>query len=88
MKKYILISGALVALALPSAAMAAPVDPADGYIWNESALEHEQGSLVGEYTSQITHNGRWVQDQIADKGGRSAVVQSVLAQDGLGRLAK
>jgi hypothetical protein len=86
MKKYILISGALVALALPSAAIAAPVDPADGYIWNESALE--QGNLVGEYTSQITHNGRWVQDQIADKGGRSAVVQSVLAQDGLGRLAK
>jgi hypothetical protein len=88
MKKYILISGALVALALPSAAIAAPVDPADGYIWNESALEQEQGNLVGEYTSQITHNGRWVQDQIADKGGRSAVVQSVLAQDGLGRLAK
>jgi hypothetical protein len=68
--------------------MATPVDPADGYIWNQSALEQKQGNLVGEYTSQITHNGRWVQDQIADKGGRSAVVQGVLAQDGLGRLAK
>ena len=88
MKKYFIVTGALVALAVPSVAAAAPVDPADGYIWNESALAHEQGNLVGEYTSQITHNGRWVQDQIADKGGRSAVVQSVLALDGLGRLAK
>ncbi len=88
MKKYFIVTGALAALVVPSAAMAAPVDPADGYIWNESALSQEQGNLVGEYTSQITHNGRWVQDQIADKGGRSAVVQSVLVLDGLGRLAK
>ena len=89
MKKYFIVTGALVALAVPSVAAAAPVDPAtDGYQWNESALAHEQGNLVGEYTSQITHNGRWVQDQIAEKGGRSAVVQGVLALDGLGRLAK
>ena len=66
--------------------MATPVDTADGWLWNDNAKS--QGNLVGEYTSQITHNGRWVQDQIADKGGRSAVVQGVLAQDGLGRLAK
>ena len=68
--------------------MATPVDTADGYIWNEPAKAQEQGNLVGEYISQITHNGGWVQDQIADKGGRSAVVQGVLAQDALGRLAK
>jgi hypothetical protein len=65
--------------------MANPVDTADGYVWNTSAQATTQGNLVGEYTSQITHNGRWVQDQIAEKGGRSAVVQSVLAQDGLRR---
>ena len=88
MRRLIITAASLAALAVPTAAMATPVDTADGYIWNESALAQKQGNLVGEYTSQITHNGRWVQDQIADKGGRSAVVQSVLAQDGLGRLAK
>ncbi len=66
--------------------MATPIDPADGYVWNENAKS--EGNLVGEYTSRITHNGPWVQEQIAEKGGRSVVVQSVLAQDGLGRLAK
>jgi hypothetical protein len=85
MRKLITAGMAVAMLAIPTAAMAAPVDTADGYIWNESAKATTQGNLVGEYTSQITHNGRWVQDQIADKGGRSAVVQSVLAQDGLGR---
>ena len=87
MRKYFIVTGALVALAVPSIAAAAPV-AGRRYIWNAPAQAQEQGNLVGEYTSQITHNGRWVQDQIADKGGRSAVVQSVLAQDGLGRLAK
>ena len=49
----------LAALAVPTAAMAAPVDTADGYIWNEPAKAQEQGNLVGEYISQITHNGGW-----------------------------
>ena len=79
----------LAALAVPTAAMATPVDTADGYIWNEpaKAQEQEQGNLVGEYASQITHNGGWVQDQIADKGPQRGR-PGVLAQDGLGRLAK
>lgn len=88
MRKLIILAISVMALAVPTVAMATPVDTADGYIWNAPAQAQEQGNLVGEYTSQITHNGRWVQDQIADKGGRSAIVQGVLAQDGLGRLAK
>jgi hypothetical protein len=85
MRKLIIIAASFAALAVPTAAMAAPVDPAGPYVWNENAAS--QGNLVGLYTSQITHNGPWVQLQMGDHG-RSDVVQSVLAQDGLGRLAK
>jgi hypothetical protein len=88
MKKIIVAGMAVAMLAVPTAAMANPHTGTSDYQWNDSALATEQGNLVGEYTSQITHNGWWVQDQIAEKGGRSAVVQGVLAQDGLGRLAK
>jgi len=85
MRKLIITAASLAALAIPTAAMAAPIDPADGWLWNENAAS--QGNLVGQYTSQITHNGRWVVDQKGEQG-RSNVVQSVLAQDGQGRLAK
>jgi hypothetical protein len=88
MRKLILIAGAVAALAVPAVASADPVSTADGYQWNEPALATEQGSLVGEYTSQITHNGPWVQEQIGTMGGpgRSGVVQWVQAQDGHGRI--
>ena len=86
MRKFITAGMAVAMLAIPTAAMAAPVDHGRRlHLERERPRRMTQGNLVGEYTSQITHNGRWVQDQIADKGGRSAVVQSVLAQDGLGR---
>jgi hypothetical protein len=87
MRKFIITGVAVAMLAVPSAAMADPVDPADGYIWNESALATDQGNTVAEYTSQITHNGRWVKSQIGlmSEHGRSGVVQWVHDMDGIGR---
>jgi hypothetical protein len=85
MRKLIIVAASLAALAVPTAAMAAPINPADGYVWNDNAKS--EGNLVGQYTSRVTHNGPWVQLQMGDQG-RSDVVQGVLAQDGLGRLAK
>jgi len=85
MRKLFITAASLVALAVPTAAMAAPINPADGWIWNDNAAS--QGNLVGQYTSQITHNGPFVQQQMGEHG-RSDVVQGVLAQDGQGRLAK
>jgi len=85
MRKLVILTASVAALALPTVALATPIDPADGWVWNANAAS--QGNLVGQYTSQITHNGPFVQQQKGDKG-RSEVVQSVLAQDGLGRLAK
>jgi hypothetical protein len=85
MRKFVITAVSLMALAAPSAAMAGnPHDTDGGYIWNADALATEQGNTVGEWTSQITHNGWWVQDQKGDKG-RSEVVQSVHAIDGVGR---
>jgi hypothetical protein len=85
MRKLFITAAALVALAAPTAAMADPINPADGWVWNENAAS--QGNLVGKYTSQITHNGPFVQLQMGEHG-RSDIVQGVLAQDGQGRLAK
>jgi hypothetical protein len=85
MRKLIIIAASFAALIVPTAAMAAPINPADGWLWNENAAS--QGNLVGKYTSQITHNGPFVQLQMGEHG-RSDVVQGVLAQDGQGSLAK
>jgi hypothetical protein len=54
-RKLIIAVASLAALAVPTAAMATPIDPADGWVWNENAKS--EGNLVGVYTSQITHNG-------------------------------
>src|SRR5262245_23180642 len=99
MRKFMITAASLVALAAPSAAMAAHTVTDGPYTVNDSALSGQdwlagdsggladgqfKGSLVGEFTSRIIQNGQFVQDQIGEHG-RSDVVQVVQALDGKGR---
>jgi hypothetical protein len=76
--------------------MANPIDTADGWVWNKNSAAYPDtfegsktfnGSTVRRGTSQITHNGPFVQEQMGEHG-RSDVVRSVQLQDGHGRLVK
>jgi hypothetical protein len=96
MRKLMILAASVAALAVPTAAMATPIDPADGWVWNEGSAAYQdmttgsstfEGNTVGRWTSQITHNGQWVKEQKGEHG-RSEVVQGVLLLDGQGRLAK
>jgi hypothetical protein len=91
MKRSIIVAAiAATTLIAPAAAMA-DTTPFEGYESNESKAAQDwrngtdefKGSLVGEWTSRITHNGQFVQDQIGlmSEHGRSGVVQWVKAQD-------
>jgi hypothetical protein len=90
MKKLIVTGMTVAMLAVPTAAMA-DTTPFQGYEANNSQAAQDwmtgsdefKGSLVGEWTSRITHNGQYVQDQIGlmSEHGRSGVVQWVKAQD-------
>jgi hypothetical protein len=94
MKKFIITGAALAVLAVPSAAMA-DQETYQGYPTNESKAAQDwqngtnefKGSLVGEWTSRISHNGQYVQDQIGQMSehGRSGVVQWVHSMDGKGQ---
>jgi hypothetical protein len=97
MKKFILTGMAVAMLAVPASSMAAQTE-FQGYPTNNSPAAKDwqagdssgradgqfNGSLVGELTARITHNGQYVQDQKGEHG-RSDVVQSVHTLEGKGR---
>lgn len=91
--KYVVVAGALAALAAPTAAMA---DAPNG-TFNILPKANANASLVGQDSSQIKQNGQFVSgnanssvipDQTTTPGSRAAIVQGLLAQDGQGSLAK
>jgi hypothetical protein len=81
--KFIVVGGALLALVVPSAAMADQT--AFTYKGGDASapLTQSQGSEIGFASSQGTHNGTVVSQQ-AKAGIRSANVQYYLGTDGLG----
>jgi hypothetical protein len=48
MRKLVILGASIAALAVPTAAMAAPINAADGWTWDANAAS--QG-IVGQYTS-------------------------------------
>jgi hypothetical protein len=88
--KYVVVAGALAALAAPTAAMA---DAPNG-TYNIVPKANANASLIGQESSQIKQNGQFVSgnsgvmDQTTTPGSRAALVQGQLALDGQGSLAK
>jgi hypothetical protein len=91
--KYVVVAGALAALAAPTAAMA---DAPNG-TYTVVPKANANASLIGQESSQIKQNGQFVSgnanssvipDQTTTPGSRAAIVQGLLAQDGQGSLGK
>jgi hypothetical protein len=91
MKKYIVAIGALVALAVPSAAMAAS-PTVDGWTFKNNTT-YDQSNVIGQSDAQIIHNGWSVggnkhqladgsvwsgADQTTAPGSRADLVQTAL----------
>jgi hypothetical protein len=57
MRKFIIIAASFAALAVPTAAVAAPVDPADGWVWNEGSAAY-QDMTTGSSTFEGNTVGR------------------------------
>jgi hypothetical protein len=66
-----------VAAALAFAAAPAFADPPVGAAPNPNANPKDNGTLVGQYSSQVKQNGPVVSDQ-AQSGNRSDIVQGLL----------
>jgi hypothetical protein len=98
-KRLIIVAGALVALALPSAALAAA--PTGGWTLNENARAYSDpdsfhGSTIG-LSSTIIQNGQFVGGTAAGQSGgveydntnapgsRSGIVQDLLGHQGTGK---
>jgi hypothetical protein len=84
MKKFFITAGALVALAVPSAALAAAPQ---SYSW-KAPNQGDAGvnaSIVGVDSSQVIQNGPAVSAQ-AQAGDRAATVQAIHAAEGIGSL--
>ena len=82
MRKLIITGVSLVALAVPTVAMANAPDGSFNFKANDGARS-ENASIVGELSSQITQNGQFVSgngayDQTTVPGSRAAVVQGLL----------
>lgn len=80
-KSLIITAGALVALAIPSAALANAPDGS----YTIAPKANDNASLVGKDSSQITQNGQFVSGKYTaldgwqnQKGDRSAEVQALL----------
>ena len=92
--KLILIGGALVALAVPSASMAATPD---GSIVAKAGTQSENASPVGVGSSVLKQNGQfvggntgidspaWWQDQTTTPGSRGDMVQALLGHENTGK---
>ena len=95
MKKFFITVGAIIALAVPSAAMAAqptgdPVFKSDAWIDPPAGT-----NLVGLYSSVQIQNGQFIggnhesgRDQTTEPGSRSAEVLYLLSLSGRGSLGK
>jgi hypothetical protein len=89
--KFIVIAGALAALAVPSAAMA---DEPTGEVVVKAPAKSEHASSIGVQSSNIKQNGQfvsgqenvWNMDQTTTPGSRADTVQASLSADnGIGR---
>jgi hypothetical protein len=91
MRKFLIIAGAVAALAAPSAALAASPE-ATGWTFKDNTT-YDQSNIIGQSDAQIIHNGWSVggnkhmlvennvwagSDQTTDSGSRAALVQGAL----------
>ena len=92
MKRFFIVAGAVVTLAVPSAAVAAP--DYDNWALKDNTT-YDQKNLVGRYSSRIKFDGIAVSgqensipggtDNTTYPGSRADILHGVLAESGLGK---